>query len=55
MPPSMLRSVKLVPVPELSTGLLVIAGMLGFAGWRRARAWHKAGSSWIPESICAPA
>jgi hypothetical protein len=30
--------VKLVPVPEPSTGLLVIAGMLDFAGWRRARA-----------------
>ncbi len=26
------------PVPEPETGLLVIAGLLGFAGWRRARA-----------------
>jgi formylglycine-generating enzyme required for sulfatase activity len=26
------------PIPEPSTGLLVIAGMLGLAGWRRAGA-----------------
>jgi formylglycine-generating enzyme required for sulfatase activity len=29
---------RLVMIPEPGTGLLVIAGLLGFAGWRRARA-----------------
>jgi formylglycine-generating enzyme required for sulfatase activity len=28
---------RLAMIPEPSTGLLVIAGLLGFAGWRRAR------------------
>ena len=29
---------RLAMIPEPGTGLLVIAGLLGFAGWRRARA-----------------
>jgi PEP-CTERM motif len=28
---------RLAMIPEPSTGLLVIAGLLGLAGWRRAR------------------
>jgi hypothetical protein len=33
-----INRVDLVTVPEPSTGLLVIGGLLGLAGWRRARA-----------------
>jgi hypothetical protein len=29
---------RLAMVPEPSTGLLVFAGLVGIAGWRRARA-----------------
>jgi formylglycine-generating enzyme required for sulfatase activity len=32
------RGFRLVMIPEPGTGLLVIAGMLGLAGWRRTRA-----------------
>jgi hypothetical protein len=34
---------RLATIPEPSTGLLVIAGLLGLAGWRRERAWREAG------------
>jgi formylglycine-generating enzyme required for sulfatase activity len=30
--------IRLAMIPEPSTGLLVVAGLLGLAGWRRARA-----------------
>jgi hypothetical protein len=32
------RGFRLAMIPEPGTGLLVIAGLLGFAGWRRVRA-----------------
>ena len=39
------RVVMLAEVPEPGTGVLVIAGLLGLAGWRRVRAFSYCGTA----------
>jgi hypothetical protein len=38
-PANVVNMTSITTVPEPTTGLLVSAGLLGLAGWRRARAW----------------